>query len=707
VGGGEAGWHEWDGKAHWGEEVTKHKKHRWTSSPNSGGDEGTSEEKEKDKYKNLTTFGCGTQKPLPLDKRKDIFIALVDALDPNVVLSQLAVAAWNAEITMGAFWILTQTGPKTPLRWLKEEDGNFSVEHAVKVLKGATLSHFKAECDVTEVLTFISDHAWSNCAEIVHRATLSGYDASEALDTRQSLALAQQTQANCPQGTTQPLRLAVGAAAGSASMQAPKWDSRSGSRQPASERVLQRSDTDKEIDRLKKRKELLALMKDVRGEEQEMAINSSAPATRITDIGKGALPTGLTIATPAVLRGIAGQQPTRDLPPAFYTAQPALLAAVAGSAGGALTEAPERSGEAVQLAQTVEALKRQIAVIKHENAKVATLHDQTTEVSTEPAAHLSREHSEQEAHEQEMPKQQVHMHTQGIQALVAQLQEQVASLSQVKEGAHGTQEEEEVQKACRSQEETQAHQFCEQEAHCSLEQEAHWEEEQAAQCSQEQEAHQAQRQEAQNMASEMGQLAQEKESWAKLWQEQRSEFKRLEQDMLVVQEERAQARACMEEEHRSELAHMQQEMMVSQEDKRWEEEQRSELARMKQEVLVAQEEQAQTRARMAEEQQSELAHMEQEIMATQQDLRRVEEQQSEFARMKQEVLVAREQALNRRRMEEEQRSELACLEQELLLAEGMQQHEQAHTMEQTQEQQESEEEDKDNILGSKRRRCGS
>jgi hypothetical protein len=69
--------------------------------------------------------------------------------------------------------------------------------------------------------------------------------------------------------------------------------------------------------------------------------------------------------------------------------------------------------------------------------------------------------------------------------------------------------------------------------------------------------------------------------------------------------------------------------------------------------------------------------------------------------MKQEVLVAREQALNRRRMEEEQRSELACLEQELLLAEGMQQHEQAHPREQTQEQQESEEEDTDNTLGSK------
>ena len=232
-GGGDAGWQEWDGKAHWGEEVVKHKRPRWQGSPNTGAEDGQSDEKERDKYKNLTTFGCGTQKPLPLDKRKDIFIALVQTLDPNVVLSRLAVAGWSAEITMGAFWILTQTGPKTPLRWLKDEDGNFSVEHAVKVLKSATLSHFKAECDVRAVLTFICDHAWSNCAEIVHRATQAGYDASEALDPRQSLAqaMAQQTQATCPQGATQPLRLAAGAAAASASMQAPKWDSRSGPRQ--------------------------------------------------------------------------------------------------------------------------------------------------------------------------------------------------------------------------------------------------------------------------------------------------------------------------------------------------------------------------------------------------------------------------------------------------------------------------------------------
>ena len=154
-----------------------------------------------------------------------------------------------------------------------------------------------------------------------------------------------------------------------------------------------------------------------------------------------------------------------------------------------------------------------------------------------------------------MPKQQVHMHTQEIeqdvQALVAQLQEHVTSLSRAKEGAHGSQKEEEVQEACRSQEERQAHQFCEQQAHCFLEQEAHREEEQARQfcekkahCSREQEAYQAQEQEAQKMASEMGKLEQEQERWAKQWQEQLSEFKRLEQGVLVAQEERAQTKVC-------------------------------------------------------------------------------------------------------------------------------------------------------------------
>ena len=41
-----------------------------------------------------------------------------------------------------------------------------------------------------------------------------------------------------------------------------------------------------------------------------------------------------------------------------------------------------------------------------------------------------------------------------------------------------------------------------------------------------------------------GEDAQEQERWAKQWQEQWSEFKRLEQGVLVAQEERAQTKVC-------------------------------------------------------------------------------------------------------------------------------------------------------------------
>ena len=290
---------QWDQNAEedWRGNGWQNDKGRW----NSG-----AEDKEGQKVQNMSTFGCGSQKPLPLEKRKDILLGLVEALarpgEQAHILSALAVAAWNAEITMAAFWILSRTGAKTPLRWLKDDDGNFSVPHAVKVLKAACLSHLKTETDIAEVLDFLCDHSWSNCAAITERAKQSGFDPSDVLDLK-NLNLAQALAAQQGQSLVQALggasssaaQLLTGLGSGTPAGEggAARFDSRSGARV---DKVLKRSDTDEEIERLEKRKKLIALTKELRGEEQSMALQHQAMPSSASGTEGKALPAGLTIA---------------------------------------------------------------------------------------------------------------------------------------------------------------------------------------------------------------------------------------------------------------------------------------------------------------------------------------------------------------------------------------------------------------------------
>ena len=625
AGWGGAGWggegKEWDARGRWGHEAAGHSWQDWPGSPTTGAEE--ADEKEKEKLKNLTSFGCGGQKPLPLEKRKDIFLALTEALDPTVFPSKLAVAAWGAEVTMAAFWILTKTGPKTPLRWLKHEDGSFSVEHAVKVLKSACLSHYREEADLKEVLKFICEHAWSRCDEIVARACETGFDPSDVVELNKQMHLAQalaHQAAGAPskqqalvhalslQSSAQSLT-GLGSGAQALAPRGPKWDSRSGGRPPTNnDRALRRSDTEEEINRLERRKKLMALTKEVRGEEQTMALEgTAAKPTELTGIGSGTLPAGLTIGAgkAATLRGVGDKAP--NLPPGFYADQPALLAGAAGT-GRATSDGAAVGG---QLEQAAMNKKRQIAQLQAQlaenEARMATVSSHEAEVAgllQEQKAQEERacqeELEEQRAHEQE--KQQEVQGEEGMRASRAHLQEssleqEVRALRtrlQQEEHACLAQQQEEGSREKNEQEareqevgeqkarEQEAHRLREQneqaareqeEERRALEQEAHRLREQNEQAAGEQEEEQRARervqarasQQEQLLATEMAEMAQEQEKW------------------VNKREEVAQ----IKEEQRRELAHMEQEMLVAQQEQA---RQQSELARMKQEILVAQEE---------------------------------------------------------------------------------------------------------------------
>ena len=65
---------------------------------------------------------------------------------------------------------------------------------------------------------------------------------------------------------------------------------REGARPPTVEHVLRRSETEEVMERLEKRKKLLALTKDVRQEQQAMAIAEAQPgAGKLTEVGSFAL----------------------------------------------------------------------------------------------------------------------------------------------------------------------------------------------------------------------------------------------------------------------------------------------------------------------------------------------------------------------------------------------------------------------------------
>ncbi len=292
-----SGWEEkkgWEVQEGWGHERCAHEhtqgegQEGWNVTGNGTwwGQNRESEEKG-DKYKNVTTFGCVGRKPLPLEDRKDVLLALVPELVPRATLSKMAVAAWTAELTMAAFWVLTHTAPKTPLRWLKDDEGNFSVEHAVKVLKCAALSRCSNEEDLKELVDFVTEHSWNGSDKIMQRAVEQGFDPAECLDQKQQAFIQALTQ--CGTGPVMGLFPS-------------RWDSRSGGQpgpqaqfgqQASSTRKLVRSETEEECERLQRRKKMMTLQLEVREQQHELALKG-----HLTDPGSqahAAFPPGITI----------------------------------------------------------------------------------------------------------------------------------------------------------------------------------------------------------------------------------------------------------------------------------------------------------------------------------------------------------------------------------------------------------------------------
>ncbi len=409
----------WDGHAIWEREAWQgsHTGHGWWPPAGAGSswrpDPDYNDEKDntatsvvKDKFKNVGTLGCFGKHPLPLEDRKDIILGLVTALAPGHNLSRMAVAGWGPEITMAVFWLLTQSGPKTPIRWLRDGEGAFTVAGAVDILKSAATSLYPEVDDLTEAVKFVVDNSWKNGEAIVRQAVQGGFDVSVTVDPQSAQAQ--------PKGGSAP-------ATGAPATGTPRWDSRSGGPPPPTGKVLLRRDTDEEIERLEKQKRMLQLKQEVISQQHALAIGQEP--SRGSSSASLQAPPGLIInaGKPASLRGQDLTHFIGKLPPRYF--------------------------------QEPETLPSRAAINEAQQAARLELE---AKVSEEAEAHRSLESQEAEAHRSQEAEEAEAQRAQAQQAEEAEAQRAQAQQAEEAQAHRAQAQQAEEAQAHRSRESAQA-----------------------------------------------------------------------------------------------------------------------------------------------------------------------------------------------------------------------------------------------------------
>lgn len=195
----------------------------------------------KDKYRNVSSLGCPGKHPLPLEDRKELLLCLATMLAPELVLSKIAVAGWTAVTTMAAFWLISRAGPKMSLRTVRNEQGAFVIRDAARILAAAATSLSATEEDKTALMQRLVVNCWEGHSVIVEEAIQAGFDPQEAEERAPGEGGKGQGAPRLPASQT------------------------------GSVRVLQRSTTNEEIERLERRKKLLTLRLEVQAGEAEVA----------------------------------------------------------------------------------------------------------------------------------------------------------------------------------------------------------------------------------------------------------------------------------------------------------------------------------------------------------------------------------------------------------------------------------------------------
>ena len=161
----------------WGEENPHVSQQHWSAWDDA------KEKPQQDRFRNVTTLGCFGKHTLTLEDRKDLLLGVVNELVPSNNLSQMSVACWGADTTMAAFWLLTNCGPSTSIRWLKDPQDKYCFSAAVGIMAKAAQSFYVREpSKMEEMVDFIVECSWKQQDRIVAKAIERGFDPSEALD---------------------------------------------------------------------------------------------------------------------------------------------------------------------------------------------------------------------------------------------------------------------------------------------------------------------------------------------------------------------------------------------------------------------------------------------------------------------------------------------------------------------------------------------
>ena len=125
------GWDEWQGQGQ-GQGNT------WGSPAET---QGWPSNKERDRFKNVTTLGPPGKHCLPLEDRKSLLMALLMELNPDPpVLSKIALSGFNSMITHAVLYLLTRARPTLSIRLLRDEDNVFTITDGAKQLAATVAS---------------------------------------------------------------------------------------------------------------------------------------------------------------------------------------------------------------------------------------------------------------------------------------------------------------------------------------------------------------------------------------------------------------------------------------------------------------------------------------------------------------------------------------------------------------------------------------
>ena len=104
----------------------------------------------------------GLKNPLPLDERKELLLELIEQGRPQETVSfpRVGLFDWGPRCVHAAFMILSRAEPKTAVRSLRDEEGNYSTKYAARVLLDSFTGLYPTAASRKAVMDMLRDNCY-------------------------------------------------------------------------------------------------------------------------------------------------------------------------------------------------------------------------------------------------------------------------------------------------------------------------------------------------------------------------------------------------------------------------------------------------------------------------------------------------------------------------------------------------------------------